>query len=123
MYSPVVGERVRVLGCRGDFIIARADYAACVAEIVAASSEGASQKDIPFGSLIEDDRGALLEGVRLRPSVIGCLRASWQCVNDAHATIREAHETIRATVATVKRTEALIAESDRFIARAQTLGC
>lgn len=121
MYYPLVGERVRVSGCRDEYIVTRADYAAQVAGVLAASATGQA-REVPFQLLFPRRKfNPAHDGVASRAVVHEVLHSSTQCIRQANVCMLELREIVRATFATIHKSQVLIAESDRLIARWRTL--
>lgn len=121
MYYPLVGDRVRVSGCRDEYIVARTDYATSVA-IIVSTGDMSRLNRAPFRLLIaicefraEESPAAVLHSMR------DTVRFAHLWVSHARVLIVEMQETIRATQATIRRSQATIAESDCVIARSRML--
>ena len=121
MYYPLVGERVRVRGCRDEFIVTRTDYSRYAASILPASATG-SAREVSFQLLSARHKfNPAHDGIASRAIVREVLHSSSQCIHQAHLCMLELRETLRLTFVTIQKSQALIAQSDRLIARSRTL--
>lgn len=119
MNCPLVGERVWVSGCRDEFVVARTDYATCLASLTA-KSDGVVREDVPFVLLFAHcDVGEPARDTALPERVREVLESSDHYLREVGFLIRDLRETVSTSNDTIRQSRALILESDKTIARWQ----
>ena len=123
MYYPSVGERVRVRGREGEFIVVSVNHAAYAADIHLQTHPTTVEKNVRF---------EVLAGLReIGPLPLGSyhrhsrrlLRSTREQMARAHILFADIQDSILATLHSIRISQQRIQESDRVIARARNLDC